>query len=86
MLLQRPCRQSDSHAGAQGAFSEAGDVYALGVVMWEMAHQRRAWGGKRLDHVVRAVVRRRRTPKFQAHLPEHLTVCGGGGGGGGFMV
>ena len=61
----------------QGAFSEAGDVYALGVVIWEMSHQRRAWGGKRLDHIVRAVVRRHRTPKFQAHLPEHLTVsCG----------
>ena len=57
----------------QGIFSEAGDVYALGMVVWEMAHQRRAWGGKALDSIAKAVMRHRQ-PLFQERLPERLTV------------
>ena len=53
--------------------SEAGDVYALGVIMWEMAHLQRIWRRMTLAAVV-SRLRRRKTVKCTADMPELFVV------------
>ena len=57
----------------QGVASEAGDVYSLGVVMWEMVHKQRI-GRRQALAAILSRLRRRRAVKCTADMPELYVV------------
>ena len=56
----------------QGKLTPASDVYALGVLIWEMCKQQRAWASASWP-AIRAAVLNRKLQKFQ-NLPPDIQV------------
>lgn len=54
-----------------GVLSEEGDVYSLGVLLWEMCAGRSAWEGLTAPQILQTVGREGRTPAL-ALLPETI--------------
>jgi hypothetical protein len=55
---------------AEGRLSKAADVYAFGVLLWQMLCGCRAWAGMSHAAVVRAVCHEKRHLEFPPDAPE----------------
>ena len=61
----------------QGTLSPASDIFALGVLLWEMVSQQRAWAGLSLSRI-RAMVTGCASRTFPSDLPLQIQVHSAG--------
>lgn len=51
------------------------DVWSFGVLLWEMFHGQRAWGGMSYKQLMQAIGCERWRPQWPSTAPEELAVC-----------
>lgn len=62
-------------AYATGALSHVVDVYAFGVVLWELYTAQRAWAGMRQAQIVHTVCTLEQQLEFPYGTPQPYEVC-----------
>ena len=71
--LQAPCRDP-SLCCCAGKLSKSADVYAFGVLLWEMYTGQRPWSGLGQMQVIFHLTQRKKKLQFPSDTPSQLQV------------
>lgn len=79
LLLRWSAGRGSGHetlpGGLQGTMSKASDVYALGMLLWELYVGQAVWPSLNFSQLHRRVVAAKEKPALPAEAPPALKVC-----------